>query len=45
MDGSHTVESGETLTLRYRVLLHKGDEKDGHVAEAFTEYASQQAEK
>ncbi len=35
VDGKHTIEKGETLTLRYRVLLHKGDEKEGRVAEAF----------
>ncbi|MEX2185524.1 MAG: PmoA family protein [Pirellulales bacterium] len=35
VDGKHTIGKGETLTLRYRVLLHKGDEKQGRVAEAF----------
>lgn len=38
-DGSHTIKNGETMTLRYRVLLHKGDEKAGKVAEAFANYA------
>jgi ketosteroid isomerase-like protein len=36
--GAHTIESGETMTLRYRVLLHKGDEKAGRVAEIFDAY-------
>ena len=30
---------GKTLVLRYRVLLHRGDEKVGKVAEAFAAYA------
>jgi hypothetical protein len=38
-NGSHTIKKGETMTLKYRVLLHKGDEKEGHVAESFAEYS------
>lgn len=38
-DGSHTIKNGESMTLRYRVLLHKGNEKEGKVAEAFANYA------
>lgn len=37
--GEYTLPAGETLHLRYRVLLHKGDEKVGKVADAFAEYA------
>ena len=37
--GQYTLPAGETLTLRYRVLLHKGDEKEGGVAAAFAEFA------
>lgn len=37
--GEHTLEPGKSFTLRYRVLLHKGDEKQGKVAEAFVDYA------
>ncbi len=37
--GEYTLPAGETLKLRYRVLLHKGDEKAGRVAETFAEYA------
>ncbi|MEX0586585.1 MAG: PmoA family protein [Pirellulales bacterium] len=37
--GAHKVAAGETLSLRHRVLLHQGDEKAGHVAEAFAAYA------
>jgi hypothetical protein len=37
--GEYTLPAGETLTFRYRVLLHSGDEKSGRVAEAFEQYA------
>ncbi len=37
--GEYTLPAGETLSLRYRVLLHKGDEKSAGVAEAFSKYA------
>jgi hypothetical protein len=37
--GEYTLPKGESLHLRYRVLLHKGDEREGHVAEAFSAYA------
>jgi hypothetical protein len=37
--GEHTLQPGESLTLRYRVLLHAGDHEDGRVAERFTQYA------
>lgn len=40
-DGSHTLQKGETLTLRYRVLLHPGDEKEGQVAQEYAKYAGQ----
>ncbi len=39
VDGKHTVEKGGTLTLRYRIVLHKGDEKEGEIAAAFEEFA------
>jgi hypothetical protein len=38
-DGSYRIPQGGTIVLRYRVLLHKGDEKAGRVAEAFDDYA------
>jgi hypothetical protein len=28
------------MTLRYRVFLHRGDEKEGKVAEAFAAYSN-----
>lgn len=39
--GSITIPKGDTLTLRYRVLLHEGDEKQADVAEHFRRYAAQ----
>lgn len=39
LNGSHTIKKGESMTLRYRVLLHKGDEKIGKVEENFADYA------
>jgi hypothetical protein len=39
VDGSHEIPAGETLTLRYRVLLHRGDTKEGQVARFFKQYA------
>jgi hypothetical protein len=38
-DGAYTLEPGKSIKLRYRVLLHKGDEKEGRVAEAFAQFA------
>ncbi len=37
--GQYTLPAGESLTLRYRVLLHTGDEKSAGIAEAFADYA------
>ena len=36
-----TIAQGQTLSLRYRVLLHRGDEKAGKIAEAFAAYAKE----
>jgi hypothetical protein len=36
---SYTLPQGKELVLRYRILLHLGDEKQGRVAEAFANYA------
>ncbi len=41
-DGSFVLPAGESITLAYRVWIHKGDEKEGRVAEVFTQYASQE---
>lgn len=33
-----TLNPGEPVTLRYRLYIHRGDAKDGRVAEAFEEF-------
>jgi hypothetical protein len=40
-NGSHTVEVGQTLRLRHRVVLHKGDEKEGKIASAYERFAEE----
>jgi hypothetical protein len=34
----YTMKKGDSFTLRYRVIFHKGTEKDGKIADAFTSY-------
>lgn len=41
-DGSWTIPHGESLTFRYRVLIHHGDYKQAKVADAYREYAAGQ---
>jgi len=41
-DGAWTVKPGEPMTLRYRVYLHLGDEKEGEVARAYAAYAKEE---
>jgi hypothetical protein len=38
-NGSYTLSAGESLTLRYRVILHNKDEKQGRISERFEEYS------
>lgn len=38
-DGSHTLQPGESFTLKYRVIFHKGDQEKGRIAARFSEYA------
>ena len=40
-DGSYTLPAGETMTLRYRVFFHRGDQRTGKVSEAYSAYAKQ----
>jgi hypothetical protein len=40
LDGSYTIPAGGSLTLRYRVLIHHGDDKQGDVAAAWQRYAA-----
>ena len=39
VNGEHAMKQGESFTLRYRVIFHKGDEKEGKIAEAFKKYS------
>lgn len=43
-DGSFTIPSGASVTLRYRVLIHHGDHRQAGVPEAYRQYASQSEE-
>ncbi len=37
----HTMKKGDSFTLRYRVIFHKGDEKQGKIADAFANYTKE----
>ena len=37
-EGAYTLPAGETISLRYRFLFHRGDEKVGEVADAYEAY-------
>ncbi len=41
VDGSYTLPAGKSITLRYRILFHLGDEKVGKIAESYTKYAGE----
>lgn len=41
-DGSWTIQQGEKLTFRYRVLIHHGDYRQAKVAETYREYAGRE---
>lgn len=38
--GAITLEAGERIALRYRLLFHRGDEQQADIASAFKAYAS-----
>ena len=38
--GDITIPAGESLTFRYRFYFHKGDEKQGRVAQQYSRYAA-----
>ncbi len=40
-DGTMTLRRGQSATFRYRVLLHRGDEREGKVAERFSAYSKE----
>ena len=37
--GSYTIPAGGSITFRYRVLIHLGDENAAHLAERYADYA------
>jgi hypothetical protein len=37
--GGLVVPAGESVDLRYRLYLHRGDEREGKVAEAYEAFA------
>ena len=39
--GPVTIKRGDSLTLRYRVLVHRGATKDADIEEAFKEFAAE----
>jgi hypothetical protein len=41
-DGGYTIPSGQSLTFRYRVLIHEGTYKDAGVADQYRQYAATQ---
>jgi Methane oxygenase PmoA len=41
-DGAFTLPVGESIAFFYRVILHKGDEQQGRVPEAFAEYVKEE---
>ncbi len=36
--GNYTIPAGKSLTLRYRIFLHEGDERQGKVAERYQRF-------
>ncbi|WP_235963860.1 DUF6807 domain-containing protein [Tautonia rosea] len=38
--GTHTIAPGESITLGYRVIFHKGDTEQAQIAKAFDAYAN-----
>ena len=40
IDGSHTLAKGETMTLRYRVYIHKGTTQEAEIAKQFKIYSN-----
>jgi len=40
-NGSFTLKKGKSITLKHRVIFHKGDEKSAKIADAYKAYASE----
>jgi hypothetical protein len=41
-DGSVTIAVGESLTFRFRVVIHHGDATEAQIAAAYNAYAAEQ---
>jgi len=39
LDGSHTMKKGDSIEFHFRVVFHKGNEKQAKIAEQFKAYA------
>jgi hypothetical protein len=39
--GAHTIDSGDSISLRYRVLFHRGNEKQADIESEFSTYSKQ----
>jgi hypothetical protein len=39
-DGSYTIQPGDSLHFRYRVVIHNGDLNDAHIADQYQQYAA-----
>jgi len=40
-NSEYTMKKGDSFSLRYRVIFHKGDEKQGKIADAFANYTKE----
>jgi len=40
--GEHVIESGDSLTFRYRTIFHEGNAEEAGIAEAFEKFAAQE---
>jgi hypothetical protein len=40
-EGSYTIEPGQSLAFRYRVIIHHGDNKQADIAAAYRRYAAE----
>ena len=39
-NGDYTLEEGQALTFKYRVIIHSGDVNEARIAERFNDYAN-----
>lgn len=42
VNGSYTIPAGHSISFRYRVLIHHGDYRQAHVAQAYAKYAAEE---